>query len=135
MSWTVAFALLGALIFSMLLAPVLASFLFRNGTTEWENPLLRWITNRYRHAATWAIEHRVDMTKKRKHHEHPSRMMERHPLVRITLTSGPLFVAGRLWSLPGSYRTFTLSSSASRSKNDTPWRFGKVQSRSIACKV
>ena len=59
MSWTVAFALLGALIFSMLLAPVLASFLFRNGTTEWENPLLRWLTNRYRHALKWAIEHRL----------------------------------------------------------------------------
>ena len=59
MSWTVAFALLGALIFSMLLAPVLASFLFRNGATEWENPLLRWVTERYRHAAQWAIEHRA----------------------------------------------------------------------------
>ena len=58
MSWTVAFALLGALIFSMLLAPMLASFLFRNGTTEWENPVLRWLTGRYRVAAQWAIEHR-----------------------------------------------------------------------------
>ncbi len=59
MSWTVAFALLGALIFSIVLAPVLASFLFRKGTSEWENPVLRWVTNRYRHAAQWAIEHRV----------------------------------------------------------------------------
>ena len=58
MSWTVAFALLGALIFSMVLAPVLASFLFHKGATEWENPLLRWLTQQYRHAATWAIEHR-----------------------------------------------------------------------------
>ena len=58
MSWTVAFALLGALIFSMLLAPMLASFLFRNGTSEWENPVLHWITQRYRHAVQWAIEHR-----------------------------------------------------------------------------
>ncbi len=58
MSWTVAFALLGALIFSMLIAPVLASFFFRNGTTEWENPALKWLTARYRHAAQWAIEHR-----------------------------------------------------------------------------
>jgi cobalt-zinc-cadmium resistance protein CzcA len=58
MSWTVAFALLGALIFSMLLAPVLASFLFSKGASEWENPLLRWLTQRYRHALTWAIEHR-----------------------------------------------------------------------------
>ncbi len=59
MSWTVAFALLGALIFSMLLAPVLASFLFRNGASEWENPLLRWLINQYRHAVKAAIEHRV----------------------------------------------------------------------------
>ncbi len=58
MSWTVAFALLGALMFSIILAPVLASFLFRKGTTEWENPVLRWITTRYRHAAQFAIEHR-----------------------------------------------------------------------------
>ena len=39
MAWTVAFALLGALIFSMLLAPVLASLLFRKGAKEWHNPL------------------------------------------------------------------------------------------------
>ncbi len=58
MSWTVAFALLGALIFSMLLAPMLASFLFRNGTSEWENPVLHWVTRRYRRSVQWAIEHR-----------------------------------------------------------------------------
>src|ERR1700751_6009828 len=40
MAWTVAFALLGALIFSMLLAPVLSSFLFREGAREWRNPML-----------------------------------------------------------------------------------------------
>ena len=58
MSWTVAFALLGALIFSIILAPVLASFLFRKGTSEWENPVLRWVTQHYRSMAQWAIEHR-----------------------------------------------------------------------------
>jgi cobalt-zinc-cadmium resistance protein CzcA len=58
MSWTVAFALLGALTFSMILAPVIASFLFPNGATEWENPVLKWIIDRYRHMATWAIDHR-----------------------------------------------------------------------------
>jgi cobalt-zinc-cadmium resistance protein CzcA len=58
MSWTVAFALLGALTFSMILAPVIASFLFPNGATEWENPALKWIIDRYRHMATWAIDHR-----------------------------------------------------------------------------
>ena len=59
MAWTVAFALLGALLFSIILAPVIASFLFSKGTTEWENPVLRWLTARYRHDCTWAIEHKV----------------------------------------------------------------------------
>ena len=59
MAWTVAFALLGALIFSMVIAPVLASFLFPKGTTEWENPILHWITTRYRQAATWGIDHKA----------------------------------------------------------------------------
>ena len=58
MAWTVAFALLGALMFSMLIAPVLASFLFARGAREWHNPVMTWLTDRYRHAATWAIEHR-----------------------------------------------------------------------------
>jgi cobalt-zinc-cadmium resistance protein CzcA len=58
MAWTVAFALLGALIFSILIAPVLSSFLFWKGAREWHNPVMAWITERYRHAATWAIEHR-----------------------------------------------------------------------------
>ena len=59
MAWTVAFALLGALVFSMLVAPVLSSFLFWKGAREWHNPVMMWITDRYRHTATWAIEHRV----------------------------------------------------------------------------
>jgi cobalt-zinc-cadmium resistance protein CzcA len=59
MAWTVAFALLGALIFSMVVAPVLSSFLFWKGAREWHNPVMSWITNRYRHSATWAIEHRL----------------------------------------------------------------------------
>ncbi|MCU1258734.1 MAG: Cation efflux system protein CusA, partial [Bryobacterales bacterium] len=58
MAWTVAFALLGALIFSMLLAPVLSSILFRNGAKEWHNPVMTFLTARYRKAAAFAIEHR-----------------------------------------------------------------------------
>jgi len=58
MAWMVTFALLGALIFSLLLAPVLASLLFPNGASEWENPVMTWLTSRYRQAAKWAIEHR-----------------------------------------------------------------------------
>jgi cobalt-zinc-cadmium resistance protein CzcA len=58
MAWMVSFALLGALIFSLVLGPVLSSFAFAKGASEWENPVMTWLTNRYRHAATWAIEHR-----------------------------------------------------------------------------
>ena len=58
MAWTVAFALLGALTFSILVAPVLTSLLFRKEIRERENPLLRWIIRGYRHAVTWTIHHR-----------------------------------------------------------------------------
>jgi cobalt-zinc-cadmium resistance protein CzcA len=58
MAWTVAFALLGALIFSIVIAPVLSSLLFPRGASEWRNPVMEWLTDRYRHAARWAIEHR-----------------------------------------------------------------------------
>jgi heavy metal efflux system protein len=58
MAWTVAFALLGAVLFSMTIAPVLASFLFRKETREWENPVLVWITKLYQHAVTWTVHHR-----------------------------------------------------------------------------
>jgi cobalt-zinc-cadmium resistance protein CzcA len=58
MAWTVAFALLGALTFSMIAAPVLSSFLFRNGAKEWENPVLHWLREHYRSAVRQAILHR-----------------------------------------------------------------------------
>ena len=59
MAWTVAFALLGALIFSMLIAPVLSTLLFRNGVREWHNPAMAFLTDRYRKALRSAIEHRA----------------------------------------------------------------------------
>ena len=43
MAWTVAFALLGALIFSMLIAPVLSTLLFRKGVHEWRNPVMAFL--------------------------------------------------------------------------------------------
>ena len=58
MAWTVAFALLGALIFSMVLAPVLSSFLFRRGAKEWSNPILVWLIDGYKSAAAFAIRNR-----------------------------------------------------------------------------
>jgi heavy metal efflux system protein len=58
MAWTVAFALLGALLFSMLVVPGLASIFFAKGTKEWRNPAMAWLTARYRKGVRWAIEHR-----------------------------------------------------------------------------
>jgi len=59
MAWTVALALLGALLFSILIAPVLASFAFQKGASEWRNPLLHFLIERYRIAVRWAIRHRA----------------------------------------------------------------------------
>jgi cobalt-zinc-cadmium resistance protein CzcA len=57
MAWTVAFALLGALIFSMLIAPALASLFFRFGAKEWKNPLMLFLIRHYRSAVTWTVRH------------------------------------------------------------------------------
>jgi len=59
MAWTVAFALLGALLFSILVAPVLANFAFSKGAHEWHNPVMTFVTERYRVALRWAIRRRV----------------------------------------------------------------------------
>jgi heavy metal efflux system protein len=58
MAWTVAFALAGALLFSMVIAPVLASVLFRGHFKEWHNPALVFLTRQYRIGVRWAIHHR-----------------------------------------------------------------------------
>jgi heavy metal efflux system protein len=59
MAWTVAFALLGALVFSIVLAPVLASFAFAKGAKEWHNPMMTFLTDQYSRAVRWAIHHRA----------------------------------------------------------------------------
>ncbi|HZW95779.1 MAG TPA: CusA/CzcA family heavy metal efflux RND transporter [Candidatus Eremiobacteraceae bacterium] len=59
MAWTVAFALLGALLFSIVIAPVLASFAFRKGAKEWRNPAMEFSIKHYRVAVRWAIRHRA----------------------------------------------------------------------------
>jgi heavy metal efflux system protein len=58
LAWTVAYALLGALIFSIVVAPVLSSVLFRKGAKEWHNPFMDFLKARYRNGAAWAIHHR-----------------------------------------------------------------------------
>jgi heavy metal efflux system protein len=58
MAWTMAFALLGALFFSIIVCPVLCSYAFAKGATEWENPVMTWLMRQYRTSVRWAIEHR-----------------------------------------------------------------------------
>jgi len=58
MSWTVAFALLGALLFALVIAPVLTSFIFRPGMKEWPNPVMAWLKRLYRVALGWCFRYR-----------------------------------------------------------------------------
>ena len=58
MAWTVAFALLGAMTFSIFIVPVLASIFFRNGVKERRNRVMEFLTDRYRKLLRSAIAHR-----------------------------------------------------------------------------
>jgi cobalt-zinc-cadmium resistance protein CzcA len=58
MAWTVSFALIGALVFSLLIAPVLALLFFSHGVHEWHNPVMQFLKDKYRIAVTRAIQHR-----------------------------------------------------------------------------
>jgi heavy metal efflux system protein len=58
MAWTVSFALLGALVFSIVIAPVLAEMGFAKGVTEWRNPVMEFLRKNYRTTVRWALEHR-----------------------------------------------------------------------------
>jgi cobalt-zinc-cadmium resistance protein CzcA len=58
MAWTVAFALLGADLFAMMAAPVLASFFFHKGVRERRNVVMDYLTERYRRRLRWAVHHR-----------------------------------------------------------------------------
>jgi cobalt-zinc-cadmium resistance protein CzcA len=59
MAWTVAFALLGAIVFSIFIVPVLAALLFPHGVKEWRNPVMVFLIRRYRTSLRWAVEHRL----------------------------------------------------------------------------
>jgi heavy metal efflux system protein len=58
MAWTVAFALLGAMTFSILIVPVLASMLLSGGVRERRNLVMLFLITHYRGSLRWAIEHR-----------------------------------------------------------------------------
>src|SRR6202051_2272804 len=57
MAWTVAFALLGALVFALLIAPVLCSMLFSSEMKEWRNPVLEWLNRNYARVLDWCFDH------------------------------------------------------------------------------
>ena len=58
MAWTVAFALMGAMTFSILIAPVLAGAFFPRGVRERRNYVMEFLLARYRVAVRWAVNHR-----------------------------------------------------------------------------
>jgi cobalt-zinc-cadmium resistance protein CzcA len=58
MAWTVAFALLGAMTFSILIAPVLAATFFRHGVRERRNLVMDFLVEQYRTRLRWAVRHR-----------------------------------------------------------------------------
>ncbi len=83
MALTVAFALLGALLFSIVIAPVLASLLFRKTTREWHNPALELLIRSYRRALTWAIHQRFVVLL---------------PVIALFLVAVGLFISGAIGS-------------------------------------
>src|SRR5580700_11612760 len=57
MAWTVAFALLGALLFALLIAPVLCTLLFKNEIKEWRNPVFHWLQEHYARLLDRCFDH------------------------------------------------------------------------------
>ncbi|MGA8538306.1 MAG: CusA/CzcA family heavy metal efflux RND transporter [Terriglobales bacterium] len=57
MAWTVAFALLGALLFALLIAPVLCTLLFKDEIREWRNPVFHWLQEHYGRQLEWCFDH------------------------------------------------------------------------------
>jgi heavy metal efflux system protein len=57
MAWTVAFALLGALLFALLIAPVLCTLLFKEEIKEWRNPIFHWLQEHYGRQLDWCFNH------------------------------------------------------------------------------
>jgi len=57
MADTVAIALVGALIFTLTLVPVLYSFWFKNGVHERVNKPFEWVRNKYSGQLEWCLDH------------------------------------------------------------------------------
>ena len=57
MAWTVAFALLGALVFALFIAPALCNYFFSRELKEWRNPVLEWLNRSYTRSLDWCFDH------------------------------------------------------------------------------
>ena len=57
MADTMAFALIGALVITLTLVPVLASYWFRSGVKEKENRVFNWIRDGYSSRLEWCLDH------------------------------------------------------------------------------
>jgi cobalt-zinc-cadmium resistance protein CzcA len=58
MAWTVAFALLGAMVFVVTAVPVICYYAFKGEIHEWHNPLLAWAEDAYERTLRWCLEHK-----------------------------------------------------------------------------
>src|SRR5437016_6057287 len=59
MAVTISVAVVGALLLTLTLIPVLSTFLFRRPPRERESPLLRWLRRPYTPAIRWCVRHPV----------------------------------------------------------------------------
>lgn len=58
MAWTVAFALLGALLLVLTVVPVLCSYFLKGELKEWHNPFMHRLEIAYRQGLIWALQRR-----------------------------------------------------------------------------
>jgi heavy metal efflux system protein len=58
LAWTVAFALLGALVVALTTIPVIATYVLKGKLNEWHNPFLAFIQKYYRRSLAWALDHK-----------------------------------------------------------------------------
>jgi cobalt-zinc-cadmium resistance protein CzcA len=58
MAWTVAFALLGAMVFVITAVPVICYYAFQGEMKEWHNPVLAWAETAYHNSLEWCLEHK-----------------------------------------------------------------------------
>ncbi len=83
MALTVTFALVGALIFSILIAPVLSAIFFKRNAHEWHNPVLDFVIRSYRTLLRKAVR---------------QRMIVLLPVATLLLFVGWLFISGKIGS-------------------------------------